>query len=156
MGFGGMVQLRVLRLLGELKMCAVANEAAHWAAILAALPNLDTLALFLASGAMVDGELPLLFPEAAPVHPSLRTLQLRLSPDPQTHPSREVVEQALTNCSHVRLELHLAPLRDFDEKYNAALPVPNSGELDKLRGFLERWRVEREWSGLPRAAWVME
>jgi hypothetical protein len=69
---------------------------------------------------------------------------------------RAVVEQALVHCSLLRIELRLAPLRDFDEKYNAALPVPNSGGFDKLRGFLERWRVEREWSGLPRTTWTID
>jgi hypothetical protein len=54
---GGLVQLHRLQLVGALYTHSGSKEVRDWSAILSALPRLDTLALLLASGAMVDDAL---------------------------------------------------------------------------------------------------
>jgi hypothetical protein len=154
----GLVQLHRLQLLGSLDMLSRSREVRDWSAFLSALPRLDTLVLFLSWGAMVDDALTHLVPDAAVaiVQPPLRMVRLKIFADPQWNPRRGVVEQALARCPQLCIELHFASLRELHEMYNAVLPVPNSSGLDTFRGFLERWRVEWEWSGLPRTTWAMD
>jgi hypothetical protein len=125
--------LHVLRLFGSLH--AEVNEEddkRHWSAILAALPRLETLALFLDEGKHMDETLTRLFSAAAPVHPSLRTLQLRLLADAEFNASRAAVEQTLARWPELYLELHL-------------------GEAERSwRAGRERARMQQLWNGLPR------
>jgi hypothetical protein len=74
------------------------SDKYYWGVVLRALPRLETLALFLGSGALVDVALTHLFLADAPFPPSLRTLQLRFFDERRRNPSRASVARALANC----------------------------------------------------------
>jgi hypothetical protein len=141
-----MAQLCVLHLLGVLMMDGDAiSDKYYWGVVLRALPRLETLSLFLGSGAQVDVALTHLFLADAPFPPSLRTLQLRLFDERRRNPSRAAVARALANCPQLCLLLHPMPL-----------PAAERQHRGQRQRKAERTTVPRKWSELPRTCIITD
>jgi hypothetical protein len=139
---GTLVQLRVLRLFGSPLQRGCLEGSVHCeplAAIPAALPRLETFALLPRSTDVLDDALLHLFPADAAVHPSLRTLQLRLNVWEGFYLPRAVVVRTLKNCPQLFLEVQLfwTVRGSFEQKEDVRIMKAHA-------------KQQRQWSGLPR------
>jgi hypothetical protein len=137
---GTLAELRVLHLFGSpLQDGYVKDAVQRLVAIPAALPRLETFALLPRSTDILDDALLHLFPADAAVHPSLRTLQLRLNVWEGYHLPRAVVVRTMKNCPQLFVEVQLfwAVRGSFEQKEDV--------RITKARAMLQR-----QWSGLPR------